>query len=103
MPVATPITGGRRPIQVRADVLRQWSASFDARQGFALMPQDAGADLEASCAQSETGWRDADLKRAIAAAKEAGLQCYRVELAPDGTISVIVGGTPETAGDAAPD
>ena len=36
-------------------------------------------------------WRQTDLKRAIAAAEKAGLKDYRVEIAPDGTISIVVG------------
>jgi hypothetical protein len=31
------------------------------------------------------------VKRAIPAATQAGLECYRVEIARDGTISIIVG------------
>lgn len=42
-------------------------------------------------------WRERDLKRAIAVAQQAGLEAYRVEIAPDGTISVVVGGPPEDA------
>jgi len=34
---------------------------------------------------------EADLKRAISACEKAGLRDYRVEIAMDGTISVIVG------------
>ena len=40
----------------------------------------------------EAGWRDEDLKRAIAVAEEAGLTSYRIEIAPDGTITIFVGG-----------
>jgi hypothetical protein len=40
-------------------------------------------------------WRQADVERAVAAAEQAGLESYRVEVAPDGTISVIVGMPPE--------
>ncbi|AKH42404.1 hypothetical protein WYH_01363 [Croceibacterium atlanticum] len=32
-----------------------------------------------------------DVLRAINAAKQAGLQDYRVEVAPDGTVSIVVG------------
>jgi hypothetical protein len=42
-------------------------------------------------------WRQPDLRRALAAAEQAGLRDYRVELAPDGTISIIVGDPCETA------
>lgn len=36
-------------------------------------------------------WRQADVKRAIAAAEKAGLPSYRIEIAPDGTITIVVG------------
>lgn len=36
------------------------------------------------------GWRQSDVARAIGVAKKAGLQSYRVEIAPDGTISIVV-------------
>jgi hypothetical protein len=42
-------------------------------------------------------WRQRDVKRAIAAAEKAGLGSYRVEIAPDGTISIVVG-APEDGG-----
>ena len=40
---------------------------------------------------SRKGWRQADVKRAIGAAEQAGLSSYRVEIAPDGTITIVVG------------
>lgn len=42
-------------------------------------------------------WRERDLKRAIDIAQEAGLESYRVEIAPDGTISIIVGSPSDTS------
>lgn len=55
------------------------------------MPVDPGPpDPAASAGPGE--WRDADLQRAIRAAEEAGLADYRVEIAPDGTITIVVGG-----------
>jgi len=44
-------------------------------------------------ARDDGQWSDADLKRAMAAARESALASYRVEIAPDGTISIIVAGT----------
>lgn len=41
-------------------------------------------------------WLDTDLERAIAAAESAGLRAYRVEIAPDGTIAIVVGMVPAT-------
>ena len=90
MPVATPISQGRKPIQVRADALRTWEAPFDTRRGFALMPEEPATESVVSPATSGE-WRDADLERAIAVAEQADLRAYRVEIAPDGTISIIVG------------
>jgi hypothetical protein len=37
-------------------------------------------------------WREVDIKRAISAAEKARLRSYRVDIAPDGTISIVVGG-----------
>ncbi len=34
---------------------------------------------------------ETDLRRAIGAAKKAGLRFYSVEVAPDGTIAIVVG------------
>jgi hypothetical protein len=36
-------------------------------------------------------WREADVKRALNAAEKARLRSYRVDIAPDGTISIVVG------------
>ena len=51
------------------------------------MSEDAPADDAAP----EPRWNDADLERAIAVAERAGLRGYRIEIAPDGTISIVVG------------
>lgn len=37
-------------------------------------------------------WREADVKRALSAAEKARLRSYRVDITPDGTISIVVGG-----------
>lgn len=36
-------------------------------------------------------WREADVKRALAAAEKARIRSYRVDITPDGTISIVVG------------
>ncbi len=41
--------------------------------------------------------RAADVRRAIKAAEQAGLASYRVEIAPDGTIAIVVGPPEDTA------
>jgi len=83
---------GHKPIQIRAEVLRSWKPSrpFDGRQGFATMADDR--EIGTNEGGGEAGWRDEDLKRAIAVAEEAGLTSYRIEIAPDGTITIFVGG-----------
>ncbi|MXO73112.1 hypothetical protein [Alteraurantiacibacter buctensis] len=35
-------------------------------------------------------WRERDLRRALLVARQAGLGNYRVDIAPDGTISIMV-------------
>jgi hypothetical protein len=37
------------------------------------------------------GWCQADVERAIAAAEAAELPSYRIEIGPDGTITIVVG------------
>lgn len=42
-------------------------------------------------------WREADVKRALNAAEKARLRSYRVDIAPDGTISIVVGAVSKPA------
>ena len=42
-------------------------------------------------------WREADVKRALNAAEKARLRSYRVDIAPDGTISIVVGAAAKAA------
>ena len=88
--------GGRGgPVQVRAQVLRDLQASADSRAipGFALMPDDTSTP-EGGAAQAQASWDQADVTRAISAAEEAGLSHYRVEIGPDGTVTIVVGAAP---------
>ena len=52
-----------------------------------LAPEKA----DTSSARSRSRWRKADVERAIAAAERAGLRGYRIEIAPDGTVTIVVG------------
>ena len=61
------------------------------------MPDEGTEDSGESGAAVQAGWREADLKRAILAAQEAGLRGYRIEIAPDGMITIVVGGAPDEA------
>lgn len=67
--------------------------------GMVAMP-DYIADTAHNHALVRRGhWREKDLQRAIGVAKRSGLSAYRVEIAPDGTIAIIVGqATPKRAG-----
>lgn len=89
--IATHNDKGRKPIQIQADVLRDWKPSgpLGAWGGFAR--PDDGAEPQRREVSPDEAWRDADLKRAFAIAREAGLSVYRIEIAPDGTITIIVG------------
>lgn len=91
--------GGAAPIQIQARILRDWQ-SLDppgAMCGFAIGPgQDASPPEGAT--RRRRGWREKDVERAIGAARDAGLTSYRVEIAPDGTISIIVEETGEADG-----
>jgi len=87
------------PIQIKAQALRAWPpAGHHSTLGpFAVMPDDEACRSGGEESRLPGRWRQADIKRAIAAAEKAGLESYRVEIAPDGTISIIVGAPAETA------
>lgn len=88
---------GGIPYQIRAQALRD--GRYTAPPGFLLegapMPDDAATPSHKD-ARPKAPWRQADVRRAIAAAEQAGIALYRVEIAPDGTISIVVGGGPGT-------
>jgi hypothetical protein len=81
------------PIQIQAQALRQWKAAPPAGgAAFAIVPDDiAGTAAGGDGVARKASWRQSDVRRAIAAAEQAGLSVYRVEIAPDGTISIVVG------------
>jgi hypothetical protein len=58
------------------------------------MPDD-GAEPSGRAEPRRGPWRQSEVRRAIAAAEKAGLHAYRVEIAPDGTIAIVVGGPVE--------
>ena len=89
------------PIQIRAQLLRQGQLAAQAHAAgiLAVMPDEESGPSAGPGAQRKAPWRQADVKRAIGAAEQAGLQSYRVEIAPDGTIAIIVGEPSQTAAD----
>lgn len=88
--MAIRVSGQREranPFQVRAQALRRLPPTDAAEAGMAFPPlaeSDAGTERRGR-------WKQADLKRAIHVAEQAGLGHYRVEIAPDGTIAIVVG------------
>jgi len=66
----------------------------------ACLPRERGETLnrrKTPQREGAQGLREAEVKRAIRAAERAGLTSYRVEVAPDGTISIVVGPPEDTA------
>lgn len=61
------------------------------QSGFAIFPDDDALRPVADAAAPADGWQDTDVERAIGIAQRAGLVSYRVEIAPDGTIAIVVG------------
>ncbi len=80
------------PLQIQARILRDLESTSptDPMPGFDL-PNTVPADWEKPAKRRRVQWRETDLRRAIGAAKRAGLRFYSVEIAPDGTISIVVG------------
>lgn len=96
---------GKAPVQIQAQFLRERQAYTPAgpRSGFAIIPEDDALRPVEIVTHGAGPWQEDDVERAISAAEEAGLSDYRVEIAPDGTISIIVGapsasGTDPSAG-----
>ena len=54
------------------------------------MPEHGAVPSGEEQAQGKARWRQSDVKRAISAAGQAGLQNYRIEIGPDGTIAIVV-------------
>lgn len=67
--------------------------------GFAIVPDDAASAPVTQAAHTPGGWQDTDLERAIGAAQQTGLSSYRVEIAPDSTIAIVVGAQTATEPD----
>lgn len=79
-------------MQIQARILRDLESSSltDPMPGFELPGGNSG-NWGKGEKRRRVQWRETDLRRAIGAAKRAGLRFYSVEIAPDGTISIVVG------------
>lgn len=89
--------GDDAPIRIQAQYLREGHGRAPAGplSGFAITLDD---ELPSPIdARRRAAWRQKDLERALGAAREAELSSYRVEIAPDGTISIVVGAPGEKA------
>lgn len=93
------VKGVPAPIELKAQALREREAFTPAAGplGFAINPDHAAHPGEGGPMSGKGRWRQADVRRAINAAEKAGLRCYRVEIAPDGTIAIVVGILAESA------
>jgi hypothetical protein len=86
------------PFHIKAQILRQ--SQLEPATALGIFEPRAEADASSSSeaqASARARWRQSDVKRLVAAAEQAGLQSYRIEIAPDGTLSIIVGAPEETA------
>jgi hypothetical protein len=90
---------GSVPIEIRAQALRRRQAAEPqiAALAFPVVPEGAADGPSGAAAQRSGHWRQSDVRRAINAAEKAGLASYRVEIAPDGTIAIVVGDPADTA------
>ena len=85
-------TAALPPFQIRSQALREIGADMlpPPLPCFGHAP-DAAAGAADVAEGTRKCWQEADLTRAISAAEKAGLQSYRIEVAADGTISIVVG------------
>jgi len=81
------------PVTIRAQFLQDWQEGGGVTND--ASPSGAAFSVELLLPPARTAghWRQSDVKRAITAAEQAGLQHYRVEIAPDGTLAIVVGGS----------
>jgi hypothetical protein len=80
------------PLQIQARILRDLDSMAlpDSLPAFDFPTSNPGKWDKAE-KRRRVAWRENDLRRAIGAAKRAGLRFYSVEIGPDGTISIVVG------------
>ena len=85
------------PFHIKAQALRQRQLEPMAALGvFEPRPVEAPSAGDGE-KREKASWRQSDIKRMITAAEQAGLESYRVEVAPDGTLAIIVGAPGDTA------
>lgn len=94
----TGAPGGRAPtLHIRSQELQSLALTgHRVTSGFSAFPIESVASAPEAPTRKHS-WREVDLRRALVAARRAKLRNYRVEVAPDGTISIVVTGTNRTA------
>lgn len=86
------------PFHIKSQLLRRAQLQPGAALDVFEPRNGESAPEEAQAATRGKGrWRQSDVKRAIAAAEQAELESYRIEIAPDGTIAIVVGAPADTA------
>jgi hypothetical protein len=86
------------PFHIKAQILRQSQLEPGTALGvFEPRTEEGVPSSGETQASGKSRWRQSDVKRLVAAAEQAGLQSDRIEIAPDGTLSIIVGAPEETA------
>ena len=88
------LAGPRAEIQIRAQCLSAFGLPGNNSSGFADVGQNGqhlGSATQARAKPYHRLWRERDLQRVIAVARRSKLLNYRIELAADGTISIVVG------------
>ncbi len=82
-------TGRIAPLHIRSQAVKGAGSSLriGAGSGMTAFP----LDVTQAAPAKRGAWRERDLRRALAVARCAKLRNYSVEIAPDGTISILVG------------
>ena len=80
--------------------MRQWKqlALAGTLSGLGVVPGEVAMAASDDNTRPKGQWRQADVKRAIGAAQQTGLTKYRIEIGPDGTITIVVGEPPADGG-----
>lgn len=79
------------PFQIRSQALRRANLPVAP----VALPGEGMMTEPKTVSGGRKAWRQSDITRAIKAAEDAGLQSYRIEIAPDGTITIVVGAIAE--------
>lgn len=85
-------TGRVAPLHIRSQALGNTRSPLHMAKGSGMSAFPLDVVEPASAPTRRGAWRERDLRRALAVARCAKLRNYTVEIAPDGTISIVVRG-----------